>query len=187
MFQYYKLSLQKEYFMRKLWLLFYYIIAKNLPDSYLPVVGPIANKIRIATCRHIFAKTGKVSVIQKGVHFGTGEFIEIGDYSGIGKNSLIPNNTIIGNYVMVGQDLFIVANNHNFSNTEIPMALQDPPEHEQTVIEDDVWIGTRVVIMPGKRIGKGSVIGAGSVLTKNTGEYEIWAGVPARFIRSRKS
>lgn len=100
--------------MRKLWLLFYYIVAKNLPDSYLPIVGSLSNKIRIWTCRHLFRKMGKVNVIQKGVHFGTGCDIEIGDYSGIGKNALIPHNIIIGDYVMIAQDLFVVANNHHF-------------------------------------------------------------------------
>lgn len=173
--------------MRKVWLLFYYMIARNLPDSYLPVVGPIANWIRIATCRHIFAKMGKVSVIQKGVQFGTGESVEMGDYSGLGKNSLIPNNTKIGKYVMVGQDLFIVANNHRVDRTDIPMALQGSLPYEQTIIEDDVWIGTRVVILPGLHIPRGVIIGAGSVLSKNPGEYEIWGGVPAKFIKSRKN
>ena len=110
--------------MRTFWLLLYYIIAKNLPDSFLPVIGPIANQIRIFVCRRLFKKTGKVSIIQKGVHFGTGENIEIGDYSSIGKNSLIPNNTKIGNYVMIAQDLYIVANNHAFSNISTPMIFQ---------------------------------------------------------------
>lgn len=171
---------------RKFWLLFYYVIAKNLPDSYLSVVGRFSNWVRIWTCRKLFAKMGKVLTIQKGVHFGTGEKIEIGDFSGIGKNALIPSNTIIGNYVMIAQDLFIVANNHNFFRTDIPMLLQESPAHEQTIIEDDVWIGARVIINPGKHISKGAIIGAGALVTKDIHEYEIWGGVPAKFIKSRK-
>lgn len=172
--------------MRKLWLLFYYIVAKNLPDSYMPIIGNISNRIRIVTCRHIFKKMGKVDVIQKGVHFGTGESVEIGDRSGIGKYALIPQNIIIGNYVMIAQDLFVVANNHNFERTDIPMIMQGSPNFEQVIIEDDVWIGTRVVINPGLRIGCGSIIGAGSVVTKDVEPYSIVGGVPARLIRKRK-
>lgn len=171
--------------MRKFWLLFYYIIAKNLPDSYLPFIGPISNKIRILTCKKIFKNMGKVDIIQKGVHFGTGEEIEIGDRSGIGKNTLIPHNIKIGNYVMIAQDLFVVANNHHFERTDTPMLLQGSPNFQQVVIEDDVWIGARVIINPGIRIGSGSIIGAGSVVTKDVGNFEIVGGVPAKLIRKR--
>ena len=54
-----------------------------------------------------------------------------------------------------------------------------------TIIEDYVWIGTRAIILPGVRIGKGAVIGAGSVVTKDVGEYEFVAGNPAKFIKRR--
>lgn len=172
--------------MRKFWLLFYYLISKNLPDSYLPIVGPVSNRIRIFNCRRIFKKMGKVSVIQKNVHFGTGENIEIGDYSGIGRNALIPNNTIIGNYVMIAQDLLIIANNHSMEMNGVPMAFQKSPQILQTKIEDDVWIGARVIISPGKNIAKGCVIGAGTLLTKDTHPYEIWGGVPGRLLKKRQ-
>lgn len=171
---------------KKIWLLFYYLIAKNLPDSYLPIVGHISNRIRIVTCRHIFKKLGKVDVIQKGVHFGTGEEIEIGDHSGIGKNALIPHNIKIGDYVMIAQDLFVVANNHNFERTDIPMLLQGSPGFEQVTIDNDVWIGTRVIINPGIHISSGCIIGAGSVVTRDTESYSIVGGVPAKLIRKRK-
>lgn len=170
---------------RKFWLLFYYVIAKNLPDSYLPVVGRMSNQIRLFVCRRLFNKMGKVSTIQKSIQIGTGAQLEIGDYSGIGKNALIPENTIIGNYVMIARNLTIIANNHSFERIDIPMSLQMSGSHEQTVIEDDVWIGENVIILPGKRIRKGCIIGAGSVLTKDTGAYEIWAGNPAKLIKKR--
>ena len=171
--------------MRKLWLLFYYIIAKNLPDSYLPLMGKVANKIRIICCRHIFEYMGKVDTIQKGVHFGTGRNIRIGDYSGIGKNAVIPSDTIIGNNVMIGPDLYIAANNHNFSRTDIPMRQQGKSSNARTIIEDDVWIGARVIITPGKTISEGAICAAGAVITKNVGRYEIWRGAPATLIKTR--
>ncbi len=56
-----------------------------------------------------------------------------------------------------------------------------------TVIGNDVWIGAEALIMPGIQIGNGAVIGARSVVTKNIGPYEIWAGNPARLVKKRFS
>lgn len=58
-------------------------------------------------------------------------------------------------------------------------------EEPGTVIGNDVWIGDRTLIKSGVNIGNGAVIGMGSVVTKDIGAYEIWAGNPARFIRKR--
>lgn len=171
--------------MKTIWLLIYYLLAKNLPDSYLPFIGKMSNKFRIFVCRHIFEYMGNVDTIQKGIHFGTGKNIKIGNHSGIGKNAIIPSDTIIGDNVMIAQDLYIAANNHNFDRTDIPMRFQGMSPDQRTIIEDDVWIGARVFITPGKRISKGAILGAGSVITKNVGPYEIWGGVPAKFIKSR--
>ena len=55
----------------------------------------------------------------------------------------------------------------------------------RTIIGNDVWIGECAMIKAGVRIGNGAVIGMGSVLTSDVGDYEIWAGNPARFIRKR--
>ena len=51
-------------------------------------------------------------------------------------------------------------------------------------VKSGVFIGCRSIILPGVTIGKNSVIGAGSVVTKNVGDYEVWAGNPARFIKT---
>ena len=66
----------------------------------------------------------------------------------------------------------------NFSNHEF-----DP--YKRTYIGNDVWIGECSLIKSGVRIGNGSVIGMGSVVTKDVGDYEIWAGNPARLIKHR--
>lgn len=114
-----------------------------------------------------------------------GRKITIGNNSGIGINANIPSNTIIGNDVMMGLDCIIYAANHNFKDLKIPMNKQGHSENKTTVIGDDVWIVGRVLILPGKKIGNGVIIGAGSVVTKNLEDYGIYSGNPAKFIKSR--
>ena len=62
---------------------------------------------------------------------------------------------------------------------------QDYEWHTHTKIGNDVWLGIRTIVIGGVTIGDGAVIGGGSVVTKDVGPYEIWAGNPARFIRKR--
>ncbi len=62
------------------------------------------------------------------------------------------------------------------------------PENDlDVVIEEDVWVGANVIILKGVTIGRGSVIAAGSIVTKNVEPYSIYAGVPARKIKERFS
>jgi len=65
------------------------------------------------------------------------------------------------------------------------MFFSDRPETPETVIEADAWIGFGTIVMQGIRVGRGSVVAAGSVVTKDVPPYEIWGGVPARKIRDR--
>lgn len=57
---------------------------------------------------------------------------------------------------------------------------------EEIILEEDVWIGSSCVIIKGVTIGKGSVVAAGSLVNKSIPPYQIWGGVPAKFIKNRK-
>lgn len=171
---------------RVLFLILYYGFAQYLPGSYTPIFGKLYNSIRIWCVKHIFKKCGKISTIDRKAYFGTGRNIEIGDYSGIGANCIVPNNTIIGKYVMMAPEVHIVANNHNFNDVSKPMCFQGSPKNPPiTIIEDDCWIGVRVIMTPGRHIKKGTIVAAGSVLTKDFDEYSIVGGNPAKLIRKR--
>ena len=171
---------------RVLFLSLYYGFAQYLPGSYTPIFGKLYNSIRIWCVKHIFKKCGKISTIDRRAYFGTGRNIEIGDYSGIGENCIVPNNTIIGKYVMMAPEVHIVANNHNFNDVSKPMCFQGSPKNPPiTIIEDDCWIGVRVIMTPGRHIKKGTIVAAGSVLTKDFDEYSIVGGNPAKLIRKR--
>ena len=86
---------------------------------------------------------------------------------------------------MMGPEVQIYTRNHIFDRLDIPMIKQGLSEPKPVIIEDDVWIGARVVILPVVRIGTGSVIGACSVITKDVPPFAIAAGNPATVKKNR--
>lgn len=166
-------------------LFFYYLVAIYLPDSYTPILGKVSNRIRIMCVRHIFYKCGRLTTFNRKVKFGSGKMVQIGDFSGVGANVDMPHDIIIGSYVMLGRQTHILAANHSFGQKDVPMIQQGALSRKQTIIEDDVWIGLRVIMTPGRIIKRGTIVGAGAVVTKNFEEYSVIAGNPARLIRMR--
>ncbi len=167
-------------------LFLYYLLARYIPD--LPSFR-IGQKIRGGLCTCIFARTGSNINIERLAFFGTGEDISIGSNSGIGRNAYISNIggggcVTIGDNVMMAPDVVILTKSHNFTDTTIPMNKQGGIS-ANVIIEDDVWIGVRSIILPGVRICRGSIIAAGAVVTKDIPPFSIVAGVPAKIIKSR--
>ena len=172
--------------MNKIALIFYYLILIKLPHSTVPIVGIPIERLKEYLGKIIFKHCGNNVNIGKGARFGDGKNLVIGNNSGLGLNCKVPSNVIIGEDVMMGPNVTIFGSNHNFERTDIPMRLQGMKAYKPVVIEDDVWIGSNTIIMPGLKINKGTIIGAGSVVTKEFPEYSIVAGNPARLIKSRK-
>lgn len=170
---------------KKIFLLFYYCFAQHLPDSYSPFFGRISNAIRVLCVKHIIKQCGKITTVNRHAYFGTGKDMIMGDFSGLGADCMIPNNIVIGKYVMMAPRVFIADNNHVHERTDIPMCFQGKTNNKITVIEDDVWIGTSVIITPGHRIGNGSILAAGAVITKDVEPYTIMGGNPAKLIKVR--
>lgn len=113
--------------------------------------------------------------------------VSLGDHSGIGVNAKIYGRCSIGNYVMMGEDCTIITRNHCFNRVDQTMMNQGFDEEKPVSIGDDVWIGDKVIILPGVQIGNGCIVGAGSVVTHSIPPYSIAAGNPARIIRNRKN
>lgn len=171
---------------RVFWLTLYYGFARHLPDSYrLPPLGYFSKHIRSFVCKRIFQSMGKNVNVERGARFGWGSGIEIGANSGLGSNCQFPSKIKIGSDVMVGPDVLIIDQSHRFDSVEIPMRLQGDRVLAPVTIEDDVWIGARVIILPGITISRGAIIGAGSVVTKDVPSYAICTGNPARVIKYR--
>jgi acetyltransferase-like isoleucine patch superfamily enzyme len=110
----------------------------------------------------------------------------IGDDVGIAQNCFIQvrGRVTIGSHVMFGPNVSIFSENHGFSDLEIPMISQ-PTVRREVIIEDDVWLGTRSIILSGVRIGKGSIIAAGALVNRDIPPYSVVAGVPGKIIKSR--
>lgn len=111
----------------------------------------------------------------------------------IGKNCFLGEFNIIrgqggvhiGNDVYTGPMVQIVAVNHVYNNPDVPIREQGITA-QGIVIEDDVWLGANVVVVDGVTIGRGSIIGAGSVVTANIPPYSIAVGTPAKPVKDRR-
>ncbi|MDE6870707.1 MAG: acyltransferase [Bacteroidales bacterium] len=112
--------------------------------------------------------------------------LQIGDNSGIGQYSELYGDIRIGCNVMMGTNCIIYSRNHSFSRTDIPMCRQGFSEVKPVIIEDDVWIGGRVTILPGVHVGSGAILGAGAVVTKDIPPMAVVGGNPARVLKYRK-
>lgn len=98
-----------------------------------------------------------------------------------GKGSIV-----IGDNVLIGPNVVLRSSNHSFNKLNLPIIEQGMTEGN-ILIENNVWIGSNCVILPKCKIGKGSVIAAGAVVTKDVESYSIVGGVPAKHIKRRVS
>lgn len=168
---------------RKIGSLIYYSIAKRLPPSWSGI--QIGQKKLRGFCGKLMLKNcGKKVNIEQNAVFSPK--VSLGDYSGIGINAKIYGSCTIGDYVMMGTDVTIITRNHKNDRTDILMMQQGFEEEKPVQIGNDVWIGDRVMIMPGVHIGDGVVIAAGAIVTKDVPPYTVVGGVPAKIIKRRE-
>ncbi len=81
---------------------------------------------------------------------------------------------------MMAPDVIICTENHKYTKETYEGWLEQP-----VIIEDNVWIGYRVIILPGVRVGRNAIIGAGAVVTKDVPPYKVVGGVPAKVLKTR--
>lgn len=146
---------------------------------------------------------GKSSYLQcgEGLHLGANvrlwapDQLCIGKNTYIGKDSLIECNAEIGdNCLIANRVAFVGRNDHDFSRVGVPVRFspwiadkekQCGKNIDMTCVGQDVWIGYGSIILSGVTIGRGAIIGAGSVVTHDVAPYAIVAGVPAKLIKMR--
>ena len=130
------------------------------------------------------ARIRKLYFDRLGVKMGEGSFANLGMKIIVSVNHRY--SIEIGDNVSIGPNLTLVteaaAGNGKEINT-LPYVKEKLTKEAKIYIEDEVWIGANVVILPGVRVGRCSVIGAGAVVNSNVEPYSVYAGVPARKIR----
>ena len=118
---------------------------------------------------------------------GSGKLL-IGQRLACNRNVFInaaSGNINIGSDVMIGPNTVLRASDHAFVRQDIPMRSQGHVQGFIT-IEDDVWLGSNVVVTSNVTIGRGTIVAAGAVVTRNLEAFSIYGGVPAKLIRRRK-
>ncbi|MCD0486866.1 acyltransferase [Pedobacter sp. MC2016-14] len=136
-------------------------------------------------------KIGANCTIQDKVDFRIGEpfsesnYIAIGDRVFIGRHCEFNASTriIVGNDCKIASNTTFVDSGHGI----LKSARINEQEliAEDIIVGNDVWIGTNCVILKGVRIGDGCVIAAGAVVNKSIPDYQVWGGVPAKFLKNR--
>lgn len=131
----------------------------------------IGDDVKLPRYGTFIAGPGDIT-LARGVSLGT--FSHLAGHGGIslGENCLVATHVAIMSY------------QHGFSDRSVPIPEQDI-ELKPVVIEEDVWIGAHAIILPGVRIGRGTVVGAGAVVTSDLPQYSVAVGSPARVIRQR--
>ncbi len=121
-------------------------------------------------------------VVYDGAHLG--EDVSLGDYSYVNEGSLIGSGRV-GRYSSIGPGVFIGLPEHAADRFSTAPSLGGALEKEPPVIENDVWIGARAIVLRGIKVHTGAVIAAGSVVTRDVQPYEIVGGAPARTLKER--
>jgi acetyltransferase-like isoleucine patch superfamily enzyme len=112
----------------------------------------------------------------------------------VGNGSLVGFNCVlqagreirVGDNVMIAAYSYLVGGRHSFEQTDTPIRLQEVTSRG-IEIGDNCWLGARVTVMDGTRVGRDCVIGAGAVVTRDIGEWQIALGVPAREVKDRRA
>jgi maltose O-acetyltransferase len=133
-----------------------------------------------------FKKTGREFYIRSFATFHNPQNFSIGNNSLVGARSRIfcDDSVVLGDNILIGPELIIFTSDHVF-NDKNKLIVDQGYSTAPVTIEDDVYIGARVIILPGVKISKGAVVGAGAIVNKDIPEYAIAVGTPAKVVSYR--
>ncbi|MDT0593669.1 acyltransferase [Glaciecola petra] len=143
--------------------------------------------LKISLLSIMGAKFGRGVVIYPGVWITPGRNLVVNDKVDLAKDVLITTSggVEIGERALIGYRTQIISANHSIPKKGEPFPISGD-QYAKVTIGSDTWIGANCVITPGVTIGKGAVIAAGSVVTKDVPENSIFGGVPAKLIKYRE-
>jgi acetyltransferase-like isoleucine patch superfamily enzyme len=108
-----------------------------------------------------------------------------GDYAFVAPYCKVDPGVEIGRYSMLARQVAIVGDDHEWTLPGTPIQFSGRPPQSRTVIGDDVWVGYGALVRRGVTIGRGAIVAAHAVVTKNVAPYTVVAGVPAIEIAQR--
>ena len=155
------------------------------------IPGKVGILFRRIFYKILLGKVGKKFVSEIRCRIQRPSNVYIGNNSGINVGTIIAANknmkgrVTIGSNVLIGHGCFLHSGNHNFEELDIPIKDQGH-SFAPINVEDNVWIGAKCIILSGVSIGSGSIVAAGSVVTKSVPSNVVVAGNPARVISERK-
>ncbi|MGL5876403.1 MAG: acyltransferase [Xenococcaceae cyanobacterium] len=169
------------------------VILKNVGKTSKIWIGDsvtLESGVRLKSSAHNSRiRIGDGTLIERGVDIKVHSMgtIEIGANTHIGPYTCLSGRAIsIGKNCLIASHGGIYAGNHNFSDCTRPIRGQGIIYKEKGIaIEDDCWLGSGVRVIDGVTLGRGSVIGAGAVVTKDIPPYSVAVGVPAKVISQR--
>ncbi len=139
----------------------------------------------------VLGRDGRITAWNKYYSQSFSPTISIGDNVSIGDNFHITaiNCIDIRENVLMGQKVTITDNSHGlnlFSELDTAPARRNLVSKGSIIIDRNVWIGDKVTILPGVKIGQGAIIAANSVVSKDVPEYSVFGGIPAKLIKNLK-
>lgn len=111
--------------------------------------------------------------------------LRTGEYSFVGRNCRIGPRVTLGRYVMFAPEVAVVGGDHRVDRPGVPTIFAGRPTPQSTVVDDDCWVGYRAILIAGVHVGRGAVVAAGAVVTRDVAPFTVVAGVPARVVRMR--
>jgi acetyltransferase-like isoleucine patch superfamily enzyme len=156
-------------------------------DSKLKYLLNIIRSFLIFRIRYRWVKFGKNVHCKLSTFFSSqNKDIIIGNYVGIGPRCLFLCDTIIGDKVLIAAHVaFLNSDDHNYNVIGKAMWDSGRGDKFKIVVEDDVWIGHGAIILSPVKIGRGSIVAAGSVVNRDIIPYSIVGGTPAKLLKMR--
>ena len=163
---------------RNLWRVAYAVFVKWWPQNQW---FPFAGYARAFFAHRICAEAAEHIVIDRNATFSSKT--HMGDYARIGRNCELHGEVHLGNHVLMAPEVVFYTVNHEHGSLSSPMDSQGDAAMKPIYVGNDVWLGRRVMVMPGVHIGDGCIIGAGAVVTKDLPSFSIAGGGACQGLR----
>lgn len=153
--------------------------------SLLPSIRPVV-KLRAAYYRRVLRHCGRALVTRQHVILRHTRNISIGDDVMFNRGATVTAHAPIeiGDDCLIGPGAVLHNGDHRFDQVDVPIRRQGLSS-APIVLEDDVWVGANAIVLGGVRVGRGSVVAGGSVVTRDVPPFTIVAGVPAKAVGRR--